>query len=108
MATAFLSAGLYIVLRPFLTAYAAKRTTYTITNRRLVISARGGRSIKSVRLSAISQVEQIKRGDTIDLRIPAAIVSVHEHGPTTDYITLYGLVYGEEVFRLLTQHVEKS
>jgi len=99
----FVGIGLFMLILPGLEYHAARRTIFAITEHRLIIATKNGRSIKSIQLSGIRQVERIAKRDKVTLRIPTALVSDGEGGQKVDYTDLHGLRDGDRAFRLLTE-----
>lgn len=99
----FVLIGAFMVCAPIITYFGARRTIYAVTDRRLIISAKDGRSTTSILLSRIGQVERVRKGDRITLRIPTNTVTDGDGLRTIDYTELHGLTDGERAFELLTR-----
>lgn len=101
--TAFVSVGLLLLATPLREYWKAKSSYYAISDKRLLTVKRGGKSVKSVHLSAIHQVERVWQWGGLTLRIPTALISDGDGGQQVDYTELHGLPDAELAFRLLTK-----
>jgi hypothetical protein len=100
---AFLGMGIWMLAGPFLEFLRAKRTTYVITENRLIIADLRRRHDKSIELSAIKQVERLTKWGRVTLRIPTALVDDGDGGQKVEYTDLHGLEDGDRAYRLLTR-----
>lgn len=98
----FVFIGVFILSTPLLEYCSALRTMFLITDRRLIVASKSGRSIKSVKLSKIGQVEREAKRGKISLRIPTSLINDGDGGQRVDYIFLHGLQDGERAYQLLT------
>ncbi|HZG09739.1 MAG TPA: hypothetical protein VEZ70_12235 [Allosphingosinicella sp.] len=97
----FVCVGLVMLATPVAAFFRARRTTFAITNRRLLAITRNGRSLTSILLSGVRQVERFDRHGGTTLRVPTALVSDGEGGRSVDYLELHGLSDGERAYQLL-------
>lgn len=74
-----------------------------ITDARFVMVHRHGRSVRSIELSAIKQVERISEWGGVTLRIPTALISDGDGGQKVDYTDLHGLAEADRAYHLLAQ-----
>lgn len=100
---AFGAAGLYILAQPIVAYMAARHTSYTITDQRLIISKKRHQSLTSIQLSGVTQVERLHKHGRTTLRIPASLVSDGDGGKKVDFIELHGIEDAQRAYRLLTQ-----
>jgi hypothetical protein len=97
----FVLIGLFILSQPIMAFVRARSTAFAITDRRLLIARKNGRTIKSILLSGIRQVERVHKRRGMTLRIPTSLVSDGDGGQKVDYLELHGLRDGEKAYRLL-------
>lgn len=103
MGLVFEAVGLFILARPLVAYRAARHTSYTITDRRFIISKKRHRSLTSIRLASIAQVERLCRHGRVTLRIPASLVSDGDGGQKVDYVELHGIEDAARAYQLLTR-----
>lgn len=100
----FVASGLFMVCAPVVAYRQASAAVYAITDRRLLIVERGGRSTTSILLARIGQVKRLRKRGRVTLRIPTSTVNDGEGLAQVQYIDLHGLADGERAFELLTRH----
>ena len=105
---AFVIIGVSLLVAPVFEYFRSYGTSYAITDRRLLISKNGGRSLQSLRLDRIGQVARVEAWGRTTLRIPAVLVSGEDVERSADYIKLHGLRDGDRAFQLLTRQGEDA
>lgn len=99
----FIAAGVFMLARPLIEHRGAAATHLAITNKRFVMITRHGRTVRSVDLRSIRQVERVEKWGGVTLRIPTALISDGDGGQKVDYTDLHGLSDAERAYRLLTK-----
>lgn len=99
----FTAFGAFLVTRPLAEWHEQQRVAFAITDRRLIVVRKSGRSVTSVLRSGIRQVERVRTARGLTLRIPTQTVDDSEGGRTVHHIALHGVHEGERAYRLLTQ-----
>lgn len=101
MAAVFTVIGAWIMTRPVAEYGKQRHTAFAITDRRLIVLRKNGRSITSVLCRGIRQIERVRKWRGITLRIPTQMVSDGDGGRTVDHIVMHGLRDGDAAYRLL-------
>lgn len=103
MLLGFVAIGVALLMMPVIAYRKASGTAVAITPTRLLMLMDRGRTVRSVQLSAIRQVERVTKWRWTTLRIPTALISDKDGGQTVDYTSLHGMPDAETAFRLLTR-----